>query len=165
MDQTSYLLLYDRRGQIREWVLVDSADYEDLRKYRWHLNSTGYAYRDAGEIKRGYKVGLHRHLLGLRPGDGLEPLQAIAPGPVQAIVFSRQNLRLATGAQNAQNQSKSAGRSSRYRGVSWHKHAKQWEAYLMVRGTFYRLGYFKDEEEAAAVVAAKRKLLMSFATD
>jgi hypothetical protein len=161
MDQTSYLLLYDRRGQIREWVLVDSADYEELRKYRWHLNSTGYAYRDAGEIKRGYKVGLHRHLLGLKPGDGLE----VDHKNRNRRDNRRQNLRLATGAQNAQNQSKSAGRSSRYRGVSWHKHAKQWEAYLMVRGTFYRLGYFKDEEEAAAVVAAKRKLLMSFATD
>jgi hypothetical protein len=43
-----------------KFILVDEDDYEELNKYTWRLNKSGYAYR---EIK------IHREVIGLEDSD------------------------------------------------------------------------------------------------
>jgi len=38
--------------------------------------------------------------------------------------------------------------SSKYKGVSWNKHANQWQSYIRINGKRKHLGYFKDEKKA-----------------
>lgn len=61
------------------------------------------------------------------------------------------NLRLATAYGNARNQRKQAGRSSRFKGVSYHKRLRRWHASIKSATDSRKLflGYFDLEEEAA----------------
>lgn len=58
------------------------------------------------------------------------------------------NLRLATAAQNLQNQKKRVDNSSGYKGVYWNKTAKKWQAYITAFGKYKYLGLFETPEEA-----------------
>jgi hypothetical protein len=56
------------------------------------------------------------------------------------------NLRLADNRFNQWNQKRQT--SSKYPGVSRHKRAKKWEAYISIEGKKHNLGYFESEESA-----------------
>jgi hypothetical protein len=58
------------------------------------------------------------------------------------------NLRVATRSQNLANQKSKRG-SSKFKGVSFFKQTKRWEAYIKKDGKRYHLGFFKSEEDAA----------------
>ena len=60
----------------------------------------------------------------------------------------RVNLRLATQGQNRQNTGSSRNSSSKFKGVSWHKGKRKWEAEIRVKGERYRLGAFNHELDA-----------------
>jgi hypothetical protein len=59
-----------------------------------------------------------------------------------------ENLQLLTNRQHKTKTSKNKKTSSRYTGVSWHKKANKWMAYITIDGKIKHLGYFKDEYEA-----------------
>ncbi|CAJ0895848.1 hypothetical protein R77569_04539 [Ralstonia mannitolilytica] len=61
------------------------------------------------------------------------------------------NLRLATPTGNSRNQKKQQGRSSKYKGVSFHKRLRKWQASIGALDNKKRmfLGYFENEIEAA----------------
>lgn len=44
----------------------------------------------------------------------------------------------------------SGQKSSKYKGVSWHKHSQKWYAYIQYNGKMHGLGYFHVQEQAAA---------------
>jgi hypothetical protein len=52
------------------------------------------------------------------------------------------NLRLATGSQNCQNGKKPKNNSSGYKGVSWNRRDKCWQAHICVNSKIVRLGAF-----------------------
>ena len=63
------------------------------------------------------------------------------------------NLREATNQQNHWNQKKNKSHngeptSSRFKGVSWDKHAKKWRALITINGKLKHLGLFTSEIEA-----------------
>lgn len=69
------------------------------------------------------------------------------------------NLREATIGENQQNVSKRAGTTSKFLGVTWHKHAKKWNAKIQQGGKGRSLGYFHSEQEAyAAYQEAKAEI-------
>lgn len=59
------------------------------------------------------------------------------------------NLRLATREENMRNMNSHKGSLSTYKGVSWNKRAKKWQARIYRCGKSYYLGVFKTEKEAA----------------
>ena len=76
------------------------------------------------------------------------------------------NLRLATSAENIRNSKKSKRNTSGYKGVSWHKAARKWEAHYYPDGAKKHLGLFADIEDAfAARDAAARELHGEFYND
>ena len=130
------------------FAIVDAEDYDRLNQHKWHLNkhrTTEYAVRCPG---RKY-IKMHRLLLNAPPhllvdhrdGNGLNNRKA--------------NLRLCTNKENARNARPSKGGSSRYKGVSWHKAKKKYDARIEVDGKRYSLGCFHDEIEAAVVYDIK----------
>ena len=60
-----------------------------------------------------------------------------------------ENLRVATVQQNAFNRASHKGSSSKYKGVSWYKRDKQWQASCCIDNKRIYIGKFATEEEAA----------------
>src|SRR5688572_13204571 len=58
-------------GSIRAWAIVDASDADFASQWLWCLVE-GYAARTVYPDDGRYTVKLHRALLGLVPGDGLE---------------------------------------------------------------------------------------------
>jgi HNH endonuclease len=66
---------------------------------------------------------------------------------------TRENLRLATRAQNQANRRKNAVSASRFKGVSWDALKQKWRVRPTVNGKKTDFGYFTDEQQAAEVYA------------
>ena len=69
----------------------------------------------------------------------------------------KSNLRICTHKENVRNQKLSAANTSGYRGVSWNKASKKWEAYIKVNQKRIYLGKFVDILDAARAYAKKAK--------
>jgi hypothetical protein len=154
--------LHGKDGTVRAVAIVDEADVPKLDRWRWHLNPFGYAVRTT----RSGPIFMHREILGLKKGDGLEG-DHIKPG--NPLDNRRANLRVVTRAQGAQNRraNRTAGRrrrTSRHRGVCFDRQTRRWRARVFVNGQNHCLGRFDEEKEAAAVAAAFRREHMPFST-
>jgi len=128
-------------------VLVDDDVFEWASKRRWSV-SAGGGYAHGYSCKSGTIETLHRVIMGLPKGDGLQ-VDHINGDPLDN---RRSNLRIATHLQNHQNMKKyghgrfQIGRS-RFKGVNWEP--KGWKASITSKGQLINLGHFKTEEEAA----------------
>jgi hypothetical protein len=147
--------LRNRAGEVVAHALIDHEDAAQAA-YRWYI-SAKYVRRRLG---KGH-VFLHRELLGLGREDGRQ-VDHIDRDPLNC---RRSNLRVATNAQNMQNQSSYRGSTSPHRGVSWHKRDCKWQAYGQVDGRLHHLGYFAREDDAAAASAAFRATHMPYSVD
>lgn len=61
----------------------------------------------------------------------------------------RENLRIASHAQNLANRDGWRNSSSKYKGVTFYKRDQKWQAKIAPHGKSIHLGYFEDEMEAA----------------
>ena len=144
-------------------ALVDDEDYARLVAHKWCAMTNGhtsYAVR-ARSRRHGGRPGLilmHRIIIGATDeqivdhenGNGLDNRRA--------------NLRFATESQNHWNQRPQVGRSSRFKGVSWHRLHARWRATIWFGGRSHALGYFSVETDAArAYDAAARTHFGAFA--
>jgi AP2 domain/HNH endonuclease len=126
-------------------ALVDDADFESLSQWKWHTalgGHTYYAVRTVGSKDRRRKVYMHRQIMGEPEGD-IDHING------NGLNNQRGNLRPATKSQNGGNGRKRDGCSSIYKGVSWYKRSKCWEATIRYLGIKKFLGYFDSEIEAA----------------
>ncbi len=138
-------------------ALVDEDDYERIASQHWGLDTKGYPLATRGVPR----LSMHRAVLGLTPGDGLE-VDHINRNPLDN---RRANLRLATDAENKQNYPSRRGSASQYRGVTWSKAAQKWQASGKLNGKQTYLGQFEDEREAARAAAAWRAEHMPYAVE
>lgn len=67
----AHIPLSARDGSIRAYAIVDATDAHWINQWRWHLDK-GYARRNEWRDGKCIAILLHRELLGLRSGDGLE---------------------------------------------------------------------------------------------
>lgn len=147
-----------RDGTVRAWAFVDDEDFERFGGLRWSLHSEGYAYR---AVPGGGTELLHRAIMGLVRGDGLE----VDHRNRDRLDCQRGNLRITTKAGNAQNCAARGG-SSRFRGVGWYKPRGCWHAFVQVAGRSRYVGCFRGpdgELQAALAVDRVRAELLPFA--
>lgn len=135
-------------------TIVDDEDYDELSKYKWcvHVMRNGKAYATR-------LVRIHHQIIGFPPkgfvidhinGDGLDN--------------RRDNLRIISNQDNIRCQGINANNTSGYRGVSWHKAKKRWDAKIKVNGKAIHLGRFESKEDAArAYDEAAKKYFQEFA--
>jgi hypothetical protein len=152
--------LYSRNGSIRASTRIDEADAGFVNQWRW-TEARGYAVRwkrdAAGRLHR---IDLHRELLGLRPGDGLEGDHRNR----DRLDNRRSNLRVVTKAQNGQNKPSYPG-TSQYRGVSYIQSRGKWSACVRRGNRPVFQKYFETEREAAEAASAARRSLMPYAVE
>lgn len=127
-------------------VLMDDADYtrEFIDGRTWHVTEPRTKRYVIWKTTRGgarLDFKLHRLIIGAKPGQQVDHING------NGLDNRRENLRLATAAENARNAPARSGGSSRFKGVGWHKHA--WRVRIRVGYKHITVGYFKNEIEAA----------------
>ena len=129
-------------------ILVDNEDYEALIKNMWCKLGpvyAGYRVSSNGICKR---VWMHRFIWESHNGNipkGYE-IDHVDGNPLNNRL---ENLRLATRTQNNINSCKRKNCSCKYKGVSWNKYHKKWEAYINIDKKRIKLGYFTSQYKAA----------------
>jgi hypothetical protein len=123
------------------FVVVDPADYEELRKHKWCASSKrgGMVYAMRRD-KKGRTVYMHRQIAGARKGSTVDHKNC------RIWDNRRCNLRSCTSRQNQMNKGPHGG-SSGFVGV--YPRGDQWEAGITSRGKHYYLGRFDDPVAAA----------------
>lgn len=140
-----------------QFALVDDSDFDWLNQYKWYAIKTRNGFK-AARLKT---VLMHRVILGLR-----DPKILGEHRDGNGLNNQRSNLRTATKRQNEQGFiTLRAGKTSRFRGVYFHKHTNKWMARIQSgpEQSCY-LGIFSDEVSAAlAYDQASRKYFGEFA--
>lgn len=136
-------------------AIIDDIDSE-WAEYGWFV-ANGYVVRTIfiPEIGAQRHERLHRTLLGLKRGDGVEADHWNG----DKLDNRRSNLFIVDHDTNMQNQTSKRG-SSKYRGVTWHKAHGKWVAGVKTggrKGKRQHLGYFDDEAEAGRVASEYRR--------
>ncbi len=134
-------------------TIIDK-EYEFLFKDTWTGSDNGngiiYVHRKTkkGEGGKPKKIYLHRVLAGAVEGEIVDHINR------NPLDNRRSNLRITSRTINNINRGKNKtwkGRptSSAYRGVSWNKEMKMWQASFWFDSKQRHLGYFAEEEDAA----------------
>lgn len=146
-----------------KYALIEAADYELVKggkwRARWDLSTRSfYAGRTTGRAPRRTEEQLHRVILGLTPGDGLQGDHING----RALDNRRSNLRIARNAQNSYNRKRRRNNSSGFKGVF--VEGGRYRAMIRHGGRLRHLGFFDTPEAAArAYDAAARELHGNFA--
>ena len=129
-----------------DFAFVDDDDFDLVSQHAWHRAPRKQVVYARTNLPDGRSEYMHRLIMGCpdrqvdhRNGDGLDN--------------RRENLRLATNAQNSANQ-RPRGGSSRFKGVALCKQTGRWEANIRVNYRQRKLGRFDTEEQAAAAYDA-----------
>jgi len=132
-----------------KYAIVDPEDYERLNKHKWYAirsPSTFYAGRNSRIGKKRLYVKMHNEVI--KPPKGFVNDHINRNG----LDNRKANLRPATRAQNIINRPynfKRKNSPSRYKGVTWHKYQKKWQAQICHKGKRKAIGYFDSETDAA----------------
>lgn len=125
------------KGQL---AIVDDIDYERviLKKWNAHFKGRKY-YADSKDIS------LHRFIMNLSNGDGLE----VDHRNHNPLDNRRVNLRVTTRLYNSKNRVKYNPTTSKFKGVQFRKDRNKWITVIRKDNRLHRLGSFKSEIEAA----------------
>jgi hypothetical protein len=129
-------------------ALIDEEDIGLVSQFRWYGFSpgrnSGYYAATSAKINGKFKtVYMHRLIMQAKPDQQVDHING------NRLDNRKENLRLCNQTENNRNQNKFRGGKSPYKGVTWHKQAKKWQAKIKVSGTSLYLGVFSSEEEAA----------------
>jgi hypothetical protein len=129
------------RGKV---AIVDDEDYDELAKHKWHAYFDGQYWYAVGYASGHRDVRMHRALTNAPPGMEVDHINH------DGLDNRKSNLRVCTNSQNQGNRAvPSYLKSSKYKGVSWHKKARKWTAYIRQNYRWKYLGLFVSEEDAA----------------
>lgn len=135
-------------------ALIDDDDYEIVKDVSWRVfkrndRRTKYA-RGWAKVNGKFKsILLHRMILGLPHYDKRQADHINGDG----LDNRRENLRICTNRQNAQNRKKRQGCLSKFKGVV--RHGKKWRVQIWKDGVKMGSKVFGTEEEAAKAYDVK----------
>jgi hypothetical protein len=124
-----------------KFAKVDDSDYEKLNKFKWYVNKYGntfYAVRMSG------RKTLLMHAIIIRTPKGKSTDHIDGDG----LNNQSKNLRVCSQGDNLKNKSKYKNNISGFKGVSWVKDRKKWNAQIQTNKSKKNLGNFDTKEEA-----------------
>lgn len=122
-----------------EIVLVDNEDFDEINKYKWCLNSAGYASRRKDTHT---SILMHRLINSTPKGMETDHING------SKLDNTKENLRNVTHSQNQMHHRIPKTNTSGVKGVVWDKVNKKWQAQIKVNGCNYFLGRFIEIELA-----------------
>lgn len=143
------IILYNGNCIEIERALCNSIYYEIVNDYKWHLSTKGYvvtSWKDENNQRcDGY---LHQLIIQLS-NQIVKDDQEIDHKDGNPLNCLDNNLRICSKSQNKHNKGKQSNNKSGYKGVSWVRHAKKWQALITVNYKHIFLGLFDTKEDAA----------------
>ena len=139
-----------------KFAIVDEED-NDLTRFKWFCQVYGsgtnkgfYAMRQKMIQGKRYHIYMHRVILERKLGHTLKPTDDTDHSNNDGLDNRRANLTITTTRENIRRQRiQSRPKSSRFKGVRWHKLGKKWTAYIKLGRMQKHLGCFVDEVDAA----------------
>lgn len=134
-----YGIGYTTKG---EEFYFDLEDYDKIKDYTWHIDSSGYISTSINETHS--KLRMHQLIMNTKDIEGI----------YADHIYHNKNdnrksqLRLVTPQQNQFNVTKQKNNTSGHTGVYWHKKHEQWEALIQFNGELKYLGLFDDINDA-----------------
>lgn len=129
--------------------IIDDED-ADLAEYTWKAErAIPYAYRTKGRgsVRR---ITLHRVIMSRKMGRDFAPGERVDHIDGNALNNTRDNLRVCTPSQNSTNIGLTRRNTSGYKGVTWNKRYRKWQASITVDRKCKYLGSFATPQEAYA---------------
>lgn len=130
-------------------AIIDAADFDWLNQFKWHVTDRGYAIAS----RKGKRLTMHRLILETPKGMVSDHING------NRLDNRRDNLRIATYAENARNKGNQA-HTSIYKGVGWKKDNNLWQVRIHIGDKWHHVGLY--EEEIAAAVAYNEKAIEVF---
>ena len=145
-----------------KWAIVDDEDYEYLNQWKWLCSSVGYAMRHCFDKEKYKELGLtskkhwqaveciymHRFINKTSKGFETDHINK------NKLDNRKCNLRTVTHSKNLMNTGLWENNTSGYKGISWYKRYKKWEAKICVNYKQIYLGRFKGLSDA---IKARKK--------
>ena len=125
---------------------IDSEDYDLISKYRWFINTQGYAQA----IFNGKSILAHRYVMGMNETFSYDNVvDHINRNPSDN---RKSNLRIVAQGINASNRGLSSSNTSGVQCVSWDAGISAWRACKMIKGVKYNIGNYDNLEDAKSAV-------------
>lgn len=118
---------------------IDDEDLERVMQHSWLLDSNGYI----STTVKCKTIRLHRFLMNAPKGTYVDHVDR------NKMNNHKSNLRFCSQQQNSFNQHRGDKYSSKYKGVSWNKCCKMWQAKLAINKEQIYLGVYDNENDAA----------------
>lgn len=132
------------------FVTVDESDYDIVSQHQWRLRvwkgkqrTIFYAQTNVYVNGAWTSVAIHRLILRPNPDQQVDHINH------DGLDNRRANLRICTPSQNMANIRKRSGHSSSFKGVSFNKRDRRWQAFIGDQGRRRYLGSFGSEDDAA----------------
>ncbi len=125
-----------------KFAIVDDEDYEWLNQFKWcahRIYNNYYAERRVN----GRLLYMHREIMKPPKGKQVDHRNS------DCLDNRGCNLRICTHQENLCNQKIQEGKSSKYKGVSWHRQREKWVASIHHNDRKMHIGCFIDEHDAA----------------
>lgn len=130
--------LRNQQHKVVKYTFVSDCDYEMLMRYRWHLDSQGYA----GARIDGVLWRMHRFIM--KPPKGM----VVDHDNDRKLDNQRDNIQICTPSQNQMKRRLGVNNRWGYRGI-FKTDCNKWKARIMVNYKEIHLGNHKTKEEAA----------------
>ena len=131
-------------------AMVDDDMFIYLIQWVWHARFSGTnLYAERNDNETGKTVRMHHVIMNITDPVEVDHMDR------NGLHNWRDNLRVCTTSQNQANRDRPSNNTSGYKGVSWHKHAGKYRAYITTQGKVYTLGYYADPKEAARAYNTK----------
>ena len=124
-------------------IILDEEDKHLLDEYTFYIDAYGYGGTNLNINGRKFCKKLHHFILPKKEGLTIDHINQ------NPLDNRRCNLRYITKSENSINSKIPITNTSGYKGVSWNKKRKKWEAYITINQIKKNLGCFIEIEDAS----------------
>ena len=121
-------------------TIIDDIDFIKLSNKKWYF-SHGYAMRDSSNGR----IYMHRLINNTKIGLDTDHINR------NTLDNRRKNLRSVTRSQNQINRATQKNNTSGYKGITWNKKRKKWQAQILINNKYINLGCFIKIKDAIII--------------